>query len=75
MLLILALSPGLAIILYVYLQDIHEPEPIGQLAIGFLYGILSMLLATGIIYLIYQNKTLMERAFQTWPSKLLLLSQ
>jgi RsiW-degrading membrane proteinase PrsW (M82 family) len=55
MLLILALSPGLAIILYVYLQDIHEPEPIGQLAIGFLYGILSMLLATGIIYLIYEN--------------------
>ena len=54
-LLILALSPGLVIILYIYLQDIHEPEPISQLAIGFGYGILSMLLATGVTYLIYKN--------------------
>lgn len=54
-LLILALSPGLAIILYIYLQDIHEPEPISQLTIGFGYGVLSMVLATGITYLIYKN--------------------
>lgn len=51
-LLILALSPGLVIILYFYLKDIHEPEPIGQLAISFVYGILAMLLSTGIAYII-----------------------
>ena len=54
-LLILALSPGLAIIIYMYLEDKHEPEPIGKLAMGFVYGVLSMLLATGITYLIYKN--------------------
>lgn len=54
-LLILALSPGLVIILYFYLKDIHEPEPLSQLAISFVYGILSMLIATGIIYLISIN--------------------
>ncbi|MBT8259379.1 MAG: PrsW family intramembrane metalloprotease [Bacteroidia bacterium] len=54
-LLILALSPGAAIMIYMYLQDRHEPEPISQLAISFGYGVLSMLLATGITYLVYKN--------------------
>lgn len=54
-LLILALSPGVAIMIYIYLQDRHEPEPIKQLVISFGYGILSMLLATGVTYLIYKS--------------------
>jgi len=55
MLLILALAPGIAIIIYIYLKDIHEPEPFSQLAIGFGLGVLSMILATGITYLIYKK--------------------
>lgn len=54
-LIVLTLSPVLAIILFIYLQDIHEPEPIRQLVISFIYGVLSMLVATGITYLIYKN--------------------
>jgi RsiW-degrading membrane proteinase PrsW (M82 family) len=44
----LALAPGLAIVLYIYLKDKHEREPFLLLLISFLYGILS----TFITYLI-----------------------
>jgi RsiW-degrading membrane proteinase PrsW (M82 family) len=40
-LLALALAPGLAIGLYIYLKDHHEREPVGLLLISFLYGALS----------------------------------
>ena len=63
MLLILALAPGIGIIIYIYLKDIHEPEPIGQLIFGFMLGVLSMLLATGITYLIYQNIHFDQKSF------------
>lgn len=68
-LLILALAPGLAIMLYIYLQDIHEPEPIGQLAISFVYGVLSMLLATGVTYLIYENIHFDQESFSDMAIK------
>jgi len=34
----LALAPTTAVMLYIYLRDRHEPEPLGLLAISFLYG-------------------------------------
>ncbi|MBX2961181.1 MAG: PrsW family intramembrane metalloprotease [Cyclobacteriaceae bacterium] len=37
-LLALALAPGIAIGLYIYLKDKHEPEPIGLLLTSFIYG-------------------------------------
>lgn len=37
----LALAPGAAIMLYIYLRDKHEREPISLLLISFLYGGLS----------------------------------
>lgn len=37
----LALAPGLAIALFIYLKDKHEREPFGLLLLSFLYGILS----------------------------------
>lgn len=40
-LLALALAPGVAIGLYIYLKDKHEREPLGLLLISFLYGGLS----------------------------------
>jgi len=43
-LLSLALAPGAAIILYIYLKDKHEREPISLLIISFLYGGLSTIL-------------------------------
>jgi len=40
-LLALALAPGIAISLYIYLKDKHEREPLGLLLMSFLYGALS----------------------------------
>ncbi|MBA4057172.1 MAG: PrsW family intramembrane metalloprotease [Marivirga sp.] len=40
-LLSLALAPGAAIVLYIYLKDKHEREPLGLLLISFVYGGLS----------------------------------
>ncbi|WP_276368296.1 PrsW family glutamic-type intramembrane protease [Chryseolinea sp. H1M3-3] len=40
----LALAPGAAIMLYIYLKDKHEREPLSLLMISFLYGGLSTLL-------------------------------
>jgi RsiW-degrading membrane proteinase PrsW (M82 family) len=40
-LLALALAPGVAIGLYIYLKDHHEREPIGLLLMAFFYGILA----------------------------------
>lgn len=42
LLLALALAPGAAIALYIYLKDKHEREPLGLLMISFLYGIFSV---------------------------------
>jgi len=44
----LALAPGLAISLYVYLKDKHEREPFHLLVLSFLFGIVS----TFIVYLV-----------------------
>ena len=44
----LALAPGLAIALFIYLKDKHEREPFGLLLLSFLYGVLS----TFITYLV-----------------------
>ncbi len=40
-LLALALAPGLAIGIYIYLKDKHEREPLSLLFISFLFGVLS----------------------------------
>ena len=40
-LLSLPLPPGIAIIVFIYLKDKHEPEPFRLLAISFFYGVLS----------------------------------
>ena len=40
----LALAPGAAIMVYIYLRDKHEREPLGLLTISFLYGGLSTIL-------------------------------
>jgi RsiW-degrading membrane proteinase PrsW (M82 family) len=40
-LLALALAPGAAIALYIYLKDKHEREPLSLLLLSFIYGILS----------------------------------
>jgi protease PrsW len=40
----IALAPGVAIMLYIYLKDKHEREPLSLLLISFVYGMLSTLL-------------------------------
>jgi protease PrsW len=40
----IALAPGVAIMLYIYLKDKHEREPLVLLMISFIYGIFSTLI-------------------------------
>lgn len=49
-LLALALAPGTAIIIYIYLKDRHEKEPLHLLVISFFYGVLSTLLTLAISF-------------------------
>lgn len=49
-LLALALAPGCAIMLYIYLKDKHEREPLTLLVTSFLYGCLSTILTLSISY-------------------------
>ena len=44
----IALAPGAAIMLYIYLKDKHEREPLSLLLISFFYGVLSTLLTLSI---------------------------
>ena len=49
-LLALALAPGCAIMLYIYLKDKHEREPLSLLVTSFFYGCLSTILTLSISY-------------------------
>lgn len=44
----IALAPGAAIILYIYLKDKHEREPLSLLLTSFIYGVLSTFLTLAI---------------------------
>lgn len=44
----IALAPGVAIMLYIYLKDKHEREPLALLMLSFLYGMLSTLVTLSI---------------------------
>jgi RsiW-degrading membrane proteinase PrsW (M82 family) len=55
----LALAPGAAVMIYIYLRDKHEREPLGLLAISFLYGGLSTILTL----------------FISWPINALILTK
>ena len=55
----LALAPGAAIMIYIYLRDKHEREPLGLLTISFLYGGLSTILTM----------------FISWPINVLILTK
>ena len=48
LLLALALAPGVAIMLFVYLKDKHEREPVGLLMRSFLFGVLSVFITLAI---------------------------
>ena len=54
-LLAIALAPGIAIALYVYLKDKHEREPISLLLMSFLYGALSTLVTLLISWPVHAN--------------------
>ncbi len=46
----LSLAPGLAIALFVYFRDVHEPEPLRMLVRAFLFGVVAFFLSLGIAY-------------------------
>lgn len=47
-LLSLSLAPGTAIVIYIYLKDRHEREPLSLLVISFFYGVLSTVMTLSI---------------------------
>ena len=59
-LLALALAPGLAIGVYIYLKDVHEPEPLRTLLFGSLCGVMAFFMAIGISVLITEEMTFRE---------------
>ena len=59
-LLALALAPGLAIGLYIYLKDVHEPEPLRTLLFGSLCGVMSFFMAIGISVLVGEDLAFRE---------------
>jgi RsiW-degrading membrane proteinase PrsW (M82 family) len=59
-LLSLALAPGIAIGIYVYLKDKHEREPIGLLLMSFLYGGLSTVVTLLVSWPLTANVTIDE---------------
>jgi protease PrsW len=46
----IALAPGAAIMLYIYLKDKHEREPLSLLLISFLYGTFSTIVTLSISF-------------------------
>ncbi len=46
-LLIIAITPGIAIAIFIYFKDDREPEPINLLLLSFFYGVLGFLIAYG----------------------------
>jgi RsiW-degrading membrane proteinase PrsW (M82 family) len=59
-LLAIALAPGVAIGVYIYLKDHHEREPIGLLLRAFLFGVLSVIVTLIISSIISQFVTIDE---------------
>lgn len=59
-LLAIALAPGFAIGMYIYLKDKHEREPIGLLMRSFLFGVLSIFVTLAISSVISQFITIDE---------------
>jgi len=59
-LLALSIAPGIAIAVYIYFKDKHEPEPIGLLLVSFLYGGISLFIALGISTVINNYITIHE---------------
>jgi len=59
-LLAIALAPGFAIGMYIYLKDKHEREPIGLLMRSFLFGVLSIFVTLAISRVISQFITIDE---------------
>jgi RsiW-degrading membrane proteinase PrsW (M82 family) len=42
LLVLIALTPGIAIAVYIYLHDKHEPEPVRLVVLSFFYGVLAL---------------------------------
>lgn len=59
-LLAIAMAPGVAIVVYIYLKDQHEKEPISLLVKSFFYGILSVFVTLFISGIISQFVTINE---------------
>lgn len=54
LLLLLAFVPGVLIALYIYLRDLREPEPSGQLVLTAVYGAVAFFISRGVGFLLHR---------------------
>lgn len=67
----IALAPGLAIMLFIYLKDKHEREPLSLLLISFIYGVFSTALTLMIswplsLFLTFKDGDLIEQFYDAF---------
>jgi RsiW-degrading membrane proteinase PrsW (M82 family) len=62
-LLLMAILPGLAITMIIYLRDLRKPEPSRFMLLSILYGVLSFFIALGIGYLLHKYTHLERENF------------
>ncbi|NNE31103.1 MAG: PrsW family intramembrane metalloprotease [Winogradskyella sp.] len=65
-LLLLAVAPVMAIILYVYFQDKYEKEPKGLLLVSFILGAIVSILIVTVIYLFTGNFIPLTDEYSIW---------
>jgi RsiW-degrading membrane proteinase PrsW (M82 family) len=67
----IALAPGAAIMLYIYLKDKHEREPLSLLLISFIYGIFSTMVTLSVsipvnMFVVLQPDDLIHEAYDAF---------
>jgi protease PrsW len=67
----IALAPGAAIMLYIYLKDKHEREPLSLLLTSFIYGILSTFLTLALstplkLFLEFKEADVIEQFYEAF---------
>jgi protease PrsW len=67
----IALAPGAAIMLYIYLKDKHEREPLSLLLISFIYGIFSTMVTLSVsipvnMFVVLQPDDLVHEAYDAF---------
>ena len=65
-LLLMAVAPVMAVIIYIYFQDKYEKEPIGLLLLSFLFGAILSIIIVTVLYLITGRLIPLTNQYSVW---------